>query len=67
MQTKLGRLIYRLQAEKNLSNLELAQKMGMVPQDVAKIKTRKRLHAKTLHRLATALGEPVNIFLKVIR
>jgi transcriptional regulator with XRE-family HTH domain len=67
MRSELGQVILKIQAEKNISNLDLAEKMGTLPQNVAKLKTRNSLQPKTLHRLAKALGVEVDIFLKVIR
>ena len=67
MKSALGQVIFKIQAEKNMSNLELAEKMGTYPQNIAKLKTRKSLRPKTLHRLAKALGVDVDIFLDSIR
>jgi transcriptional regulator with XRE-family HTH domain len=67
MRSELGQVILRLQAERGLSNNELAKRMNIQPQGVAKIKSRRSLHPRTLHRLAKALDVSVDIFLQVIR
>lgn len=67
MRTELGNAILKIQAEKNISNMELAQRMGTAPQDVSKLKSRRSLQPKTIHRLAKALGVDVDFILAVIR
>lgn len=62
MQTPLGTKISILQAEHNLTNQALAEKMGIYPSNLAKLKTVKRPRPQTLHKLSKALGVPVRIF-----
>jgi DNA-binding Xre family transcriptional regulator len=67
MRTVLGYSILKIQAEKDISNAELAKRMGMAPQAVSKLKTRRTLQPKTIHRLAKALGVDVDFILVSIR
>lgn len=65
--SELGQLIFKLQVERGLSNIDLAKRMNIQPQGVTKYKSRRSLHARTLHRLAKALDVNVDVFFQIIR
>lgn len=64
MLSPFGKVIHRVQVEKGLSEGELAAKAGMTRQNLYRAKRATRPHIKTIHVIAKALGEPVDIFLK---
>lgn len=62
MSTEIGLKIELLQAEQNLSNVELAKKLGIYPQNVPRLKRVKDLRATTIHKLSRAFDVPVSYF-----
>lgn len=65
MKSTLGKKIDLLQAEKDITNVELANKMRIFPQNVAALKKRIRPRNSTIHKLAKALEVPVSIFFEL--
>lgn len=63
--SKLGELIERKQAQKGISNEKLAAEAGISRQGLYQLKRARRPWFMTIHRLAKALDEDVDIFLSV--
>ena len=61
MNTGIGLKIELLQAEQNVNNLELAKRLGIRPQNIARLK-RRDVRLTTIHRLAKAFNTPVRYF-----
>jgi len=59
----LGTKIEILQAEKNLSNRQLASKLKVFPQNLSKMKRVKKPRFRTVHKLSRAFNVPVSHFL----
>jgi transcriptional regulator with XRE-family HTH domain len=57
----IGKKIERLQAKKNISNKELAKRMGINPVTIPKFKQRS-VRPTTIHRIAKAFGVPADYF-----
>jgi len=57
----IGKKIVRLQALKNISNKELARRMGVNPVNIPRFKARD-VRPTTIHRIAKAFDVPVDYF-----
>lgn len=63
MLSAFGKQVDILQAENNLSNVKLAEKMGIKPQNVPKLKRVQSPRKTTIHKISRALGVPVAQFI----
>lgn len=61
--SELGKLIETMQAEKGISNGQLAAVAGISKQSLHQYKRSRRPWLTTIHTLAKALNADVNIFL----
>ena len=62
MYTNIGKKVELLQAERNVTNNELAKRMGIKAQNIPGIKRAKHVRVTTVHKLAKALDVPVIYF-----
>jgi transcriptional regulator with XRE-family HTH domain len=63
--SRLGKLIEKMQAEKGISNDQLASGAGISRQGLYQLKRARRPWFMTIHKLAKALQADVDIFLDV--
>ena len=62
MNTAIGLKVELLQAEHNLSNKALAEKMGVQPQNIPRLKKAKGVRVTTIYKLSKAFGVPARYF-----
>jgi len=62
LNTGIGLKVELLQAERNLSNKDLAGKMGMRPQNIPRLKKAKGIRVQTIYKLSKAFEIPVSYF-----
>lgn len=61
--TRFGQTIERLQAERGLSNKDLARLIGVTPARISYMKNTNKPHPITVHRLSKVFDVDVSFFL----